>query len=120
MWIRDSTNQITPYLRFKEDKELRDLVFGVLQVQASYLTYDPYANAFLRPWYAPKDENQRKGSTSDRVVPPYDPDIVWESKVRLYILMLGYTYIDTDSIKVRARLTWTLFPINQRLYRSHR
>lgn len=85
MWIRDSTNQITPYLRFvHQDQQLKDLVFGVIQVQASYLHYDPYANAFLRPWYAPKKEGQKRGSTSDRVVPPYDPDIVWESKVFIY------------------------------------
>ncbi|CAO3637541.1 unnamed protein product [Mucor fragilis] len=84
MWIRDSTNQITPYLRFvHQDQQLKDLVFGVIQVQASYLHYDPYANAFLRPWYAPKKEGQKRGSTSDRVVPPYDPDIVWESKYEL-------------------------------------
>jgi meiotically up-regulated gene 157 (Mug157) protein len=83
MWIRDSTNQITPYLKFiKLDETLRDLVFGVLQVQASFLNYDPYANAFLRPWYAPKKEGQKRGSTSDRVIPSYDPDIVWESKVK--------------------------------------
>lgn len=83
MWIRDSTNQIAPYLRFiKQDERLRDLVFGVLQVQASFLNYDPYANAFLRPWYAPKKDGQKRGSTSDRVVPSYDPDIVWESKVK--------------------------------------
>jgi hypothetical protein len=82
MWIRDSTNQIAPYLRFlNQDETLRDLVFGVLQVQASFLNYDPYANAFLRPWYAPKKQGQKRGSTSDRVVPSYDPDIVWESKV---------------------------------------
>ncbi|KAL7311525.1 hypothetical protein PS15m_009277 [Mucor circinelloides] len=84
MWIRDSTNQITPYLRFvNQDQQLKDLVFGVIQVQASYLHYDPYANAFLRPWYAPKKEGQKRGSTSDRVVPPYDPDVVWESKYEL-------------------------------------
>jgi meiotically up-regulated gene 157 (Mug157) protein len=81
MWIRDSSNQIAPYIRFiKKDEVLRNLVFGVLLVQADYLYYDPYANAFLRPWYAPKNGNER-GSTSDRVVPDYDPDIVWESKV---------------------------------------
>lgn len=88
MWIRDSTNQISPYLRFiNEDSELRHLVFGVLQVQASYLHYDPYANAFLRPWHAPKKEGERKGSTTDHVVPAYDPEIVWESKVSPLIVV---------------------------------
>lgn len=82
MWIRDSTNQINPYLRYiKDDTKLRNLVFGVLQVQASYLNYDPYANAFLKPWYAPKSLHQVKSSTMDRVIPAYDTNIVWESKV---------------------------------------
>ncbi|KAG1313755.1 hypothetical protein G6F64_002004 [Rhizopus arrhizus] len=81
MWIRDSSNQIAPYIRFiKKDTKLKDLVFGVIQVQASYLDYDPYANAFLRPWYAPPAQDQQKGSISDIVTPAYDPSIVWESK----------------------------------------
>ncbi|KAG0996339.1 hypothetical protein G6F28_003948 [Rhizopus arrhizus] len=81
MWIRDSSNQIAPYIRFiKKDTKLKDLVFGVIQVQASYLDYDPYANAFLRPWYAPPGQDQQKGSISDIVTPAYDPSIVWESK----------------------------------------
>lgn len=83
MWIRDSSNQIKPYLRFiSQDQRLKDLVFGVIQVQASYLYYDPYANAFLRPWYAPKKEG-KKGSTTDNVTPAYNPNIVWEAKVKI-------------------------------------
>lgn len=82
MWIRDSSNQIAPYIQFvNQDQQLKDLVFGVIQVQASFLDYDPYANAFLRPWYAPPIENPQMGSTSDQVIPAYDPAIVWESKV---------------------------------------
>ncbi|KAI8645527.1 hypothetical protein BD408DRAFT_450183 [Parasitella parasitica] len=113
MWIRDSTNQITPYLRFvNQDSELKDLVFGVIQVQASYLHYDPYANAFLRPWYAPKKEGQKKGSTSDRVVPPYDPEIVWESKYELdsigHFFQLANDYIEAtgDTERVVTSKDW--------------
>ncbi|RCH83940.1 hypothetical protein CU097_004053 [Rhizopus azygosporus] len=99
MWIRDSTNQISPYIRFvNEDPGLKDLVFGVIQVQASYLDYDPYANAFLRPWYAPPVENPRKGSTTDKVTPAYDPAIVWESKYELdsisHFFKLTNDYVD--------------------------
>ncbi|RCI00188.1 hypothetical protein CU098_010346 [Rhizopus stolonifer] len=84
MWIRDSSNQIAPYIQFvNQDQQLKDLVFGVIQVQASFLDYDPYANAFLRPWYAPPIENPQMGSTSDQVIPAYDPAIVWESKYEL-------------------------------------
>ncbi|KAI9476095.1 MAG: hypothetical protein EXX96DRAFT_486610 [Benjaminiella poitrasii] len=113
MWIRDSTNQITPYLRFvSQDEQLRDLVFGVLQVQANYLNYDPYANAFLKPWYAPKKEDDRKGSTSDRVIPAYDPEIVWESKYELdsigHFFQLTNDYIDAtgDAERVFQSNDW--------------
>ncbi|KAI8390851.1 uncharacterized protein BYT42DRAFT_554546 [Radiomyces spectabilis] len=82
MWIRDSTNQILPYLSMASlDRRLQDLILGVLVVQASYLHYDPYANAFLRPWYAP-NFRFRDGRT-DQVVPHYDPNLVWESKYEL-------------------------------------
>ncbi|KAI8074240.1 uncharacterized protein B0P05DRAFT_547837 [Gilbertella persicaria] len=101
MWIRDSTNQISPYLQFiKQDEGLRQLVLGVIQVQASYLVYDPYANAFLRPWYAPPSEHSQKGSTTDRVVPAYDPNIVWESKYELdsigHFFQLTNDYIEAS------------------------
>ncbi|KAI8077565.1 hypothetical protein BDF21DRAFT_421305 [Thamnidium elegans] len=99
MWIRDSSNQIKPYLRFiNQDQRLKDLVFGVIQVQASYLYYDPYANAFLRPWYAPKKEG-KKGSTTDNVTPAYNPNIVWEAKYELdsigHFFQLTNDYIET-------------------------
>lgn len=86
MWIRDSTNQILPYLPFaSQDDRLKALILGVLKTQAEYLYYDPYANAFLRPWYAPtmvQDETAPlHGRIRDRVIPQYDSQYVWESKV---------------------------------------
>lgn len=98
MWIRDSANQIAPYLRFiNEDEKLRDLVFGVIQVQASYLHYDPYANAFMRPWYAPKKDG-RKASNSDNVIPAYNPEFVWESKVKKKCVYI--TLVNSNSQKI--------------------
>lgn len=48
MWLRDSTAQVWPYLRFiKEDEALRTLVRGVIHRQARCVTLDPYGNAFL-------------------------------------------------------------------------
>ncbi|OAD72321.1 glycoside hydrolase family 125 protein [Phycomyces blakesleeanus NRRL 1555(-)] len=82
MWIRDSTNQISPYASIaKKDPRLQRLILGVLNVQATYLYYDPYANAFLRPWDAPK-QDERYGA-DDRVIPNYDATYVWESKYEL-------------------------------------
>lgn len=47
MWLRDSTTQLTPYLRFiDESPQLADLVEGVVRRQFGFLAHDSYANAF--------------------------------------------------------------------------
>ncbi|WP_242504612.1 glycoside hydrolase family 125 protein [Promicromonospora panici] len=47
MWMRDSTTQLTPYLRFLGScPPLADLVAAVVRRQLACLDHDPYANAF--------------------------------------------------------------------------
>ena len=46
MWLRDSTNQLLPYLSFtKDDPKLRTMVMGVLRQQTQQVLADPFANA---------------------------------------------------------------------------
>jgi meiotically up-regulated gene 157 (Mug157) protein len=47
MWLRDSTTQLTPYLRFVEQsRQLAGLVEQVVRRQFGFIAHDPYANAF--------------------------------------------------------------------------
>ena len=47
MWLRDSTNQVLPYLDFADsDPNLKNLLIGVINRQVENVLIDPYANAY--------------------------------------------------------------------------
>ena len=46
MWIRDSTWQVRPLIRFAENPEIADFIRSIIKTQMFFLAIDPYANAF--------------------------------------------------------------------------
>lgn len=81
MWLRDSTFQLQPYLKFISDRPLQTLINGAVQTQAKYIGQFGYCNAFQAPrasMLRPARNNQQ-----DVVYPPYDPDVVFECKYEI-------------------------------------
>ena len=85
MWLRDSTAQVRPYLVIaKEDKEIADMISGLVERQFKFINLDPYANAF-------NEEANNAGHQTDQTeMNPW----VWERKYEIdslcYPIQLAY------------------------------
>lgn len=88
MWLRDSTAQVWPYLHFiKQDKDLQQLVQGVINRQTHCILKDPYANAFY------KDENKISEWKSDLTkMLPGIHERKWEIDSLCYPIRLAHQY----------------------------
>lgn len=86
MWLRDSSAQVNHYVELCDDKEVAEIVKGVIKRQLRYILIEPYANAF-------NIEANGNGMTQDR--PKNDP-WVWERKYETdslcYPIKLLYRY----------------------------
>lgn len=87
MWLRDSTNQLRPYLLVaSENEHVAEIIEGVLKKQFLCILRDPYANAF-------NEEENGAGHQDD--ITDMKPDI-WERKYEIdslcYPLQLAYLY----------------------------
>ncbi|WP_339299793.1 glycoside hydrolase family 125 protein [Paenibacillus sp. FSL K6-2441] len=87
MWLRDSVNQLRPYLiPAAQDAGLREIIEGVLRTQYQSILRDPYANAFN------EFENFRGHQTDLTEMSGW----IWERKYEVdslcYPLQLAYLY----------------------------
>lgn len=74
MWLRDSSEQIMHYVRYaNDDKDLQDIIEGVIRRQVKMILLDPYANAFN------ESPNGKHYSDDGIEVDPY----VWERKYEI-------------------------------------
>lgn len=88
MWLRDSTAQVWPYLDFiKKDKNLQQLVAGVVNRQAVCILRDPYANAFY-------DDPNKTGEwkTDETDMKPGLHERKWEIDSLCYPIRLAHRY----------------------------
>jgi meiotically up-regulated gene 157 (Mug157) protein len=88
MWLRDSSAQVWPYLPLmKEDKNLQELIKGVINRQVKCILKDPYANAFY------KDETKISEWKDDKTLMlPGVHERKWEIDSLCYPIRLAYGY----------------------------
>lgn len=89
LWLRDSTAQVTPYLSLvRGDKDLQQLVKGLIHRQAYSILLEPYANAFLK-------DTDEKGWDD---LPKNKPGVLerkWEVDSLCYAIRLSHQYWKT-------------------------
>jgi meiotically up-regulated gene 157 (Mug157) protein len=92
MWLRDSSAQVWPYLKYvNEDKKLKDLIAGVINRQTKCILIDPYANAF---------NDGPTGSYWEKDVTDMKPELherKWEIDSLCYPIRLVYGYWKTTN-----------------------
>ena len=92
MWLRDSSAQVWPYIGLcKEDKDLQQLVRGVIRRQVICILRDPYANAFY------KDETKISEwkATDLTDMKPGIHERKWEIDSLCYPIRLAHGYWET-------------------------
>jgi meiotically up-regulated gene 157 (Mug157) protein len=120
MWLRDSSAQVWPYLPFmKDDKNLQQLIAGVIRRQTQCILLDPYANAFYKD---PGKISEWKDDLTE--MKPGVHERKWEVDSLCYPIRLAWGYWeatgDTSVFdgdwKEAMRLVVTTFKEQQRLH----
>ena len=93
-WLRDSTNQVLPYIAYApRDPPLKDLICGLIRRQSANIVHDPYANSF--------NPNATGAGHQDDHRKPRMTAAVFEGKWEL------------DSLAAALKLAWHYFNATQ-------
>ncbi|KAJ2367400.1 hypothetical protein H4S01_002182 [Coemansia sp. RSA 2610] len=83
-WIRDSANQVLPYLPYTSaDQALAKLVLGLINMQAEELNDYPFGNAFQPPPRSGLAPEANGIAVNLAVSPPFNNRTVFEAKFEL-------------------------------------
>ncbi|WP_313261220.1 glycoside hydrolase family 125 protein [Sphingobacterium sp.] len=88
MWLRDSSAQVWPYIQFvNKDKDLKNMILGLINKQSECINIDPYANAFY-------NDPTKKGEwfTDHTDMKPGMHERKWEIDSLCYPIRLAYRY----------------------------
>lgn len=86
LWLRDSTNQVLPYMRFAaQDQSLADLICGLVRRQARSVLIDAFANSFN--FNASGDGHQH-----DTRNPPMTPDVFEGASAGGFVMLRSWRW----------------------------
>ncbi|WP_254528028.1 MULTISPECIES: glycoside hydrolase family 125 protein [unclassified Sphingobacterium] len=88
MWLRDSSAQVWPYIQYvNKDKDLKNMILGLINKQSECINIDPYANAFY-------NDPTKKGEwfTDHTDMKPGMHERKWEIDSLCYPIRLAYRY----------------------------
>jgi uncharacterized protein len=110
-WLRDSTNQLSPYQPLaKKDKTIFNLILGAINTQSEYVIESPYCNAFQPPPISGLETTNN--GQNDIVHPAYDPTVVFECKYELdslaHFLALANDFYDHTRSRAFMTTRWYL------------
>lgn len=112
MWLRDSSGQIYPYVKYaNDDPKLKAMIKGVLNNYFKFVQIDPYTNAFND---GPIEDGHWKTDMTD--MKPEIHERKWEIDSLCYVIRLCYEYwkvtgdtspFDTEFVKTMSLIVQT-------------
>ncbi|KAG9284859.1 hypothetical protein G9A89_003782 [Geosiphon pyriformis] len=111
MFLRDSTMQVLSYVPYiSKDSDLKNMILGVINLQAEYILENPYANSF----YAPDDSGISRPYNpwyNNDISTPQRSELTWQVKWQVdslaSFLKLSYNFwVHTKDESLIFNITW--------------